>query len=622
MQSSKFRVFVSAILGLGLLYVGVPQSMAAPNSISNITVNQSTVNAGGSVVVDFDVLLSDTTTTNYSYSAFITATTDSNGDGWTSQQWSGSAHLVSGDAINGHWSATIRIGGDAYTGNFLIGVGLPDKTFAATNLVALSINGSPMPTPLYTVAGTISNVTGVTNLLAGQSYDFTFDVSLTSTPSSAIIYFGGIQAASTDNGDPWNSDNWSNKASLISGNQTSGKWKVTIAIANTAVSGDYQLFIGQGVSKLILASGPLNLHIDGVAPTPKITPSYTFSNYSLASENVVKGSTYKASFHLLSNDPQVQTPECIIDGGSANWARATLKSGTNLDGNWECSGSVPSDLVAGTYDLHLAVVGYANNLKNEERVILKINVVNSLSDLQSNQSNNVYITTEDIAGNGALSVDTLPPALSALSAGSTLARIYIPPGVGTILAFSIGVGLLGTSNSISTAARAIQVTRSPSSGTNLYLISDGLKGQSLLSFTVSGVNSSKTVLIGVPVAVSPSPSPTATATPTPSPRTTQPSGVAQEGAKVPDTHGTSTPTPAPSSSVKPSPSPSVSKPAGSAVISPKNTPTPAEKVTPNASSTPTPSVSSRMITITCVKGKSVKQVKGLKPKCPTGYVKK
>ncbi len=74
----------------------------------------------------------------------------------------------------------------------------------------------------------------------------------------------------------------------------------------------------------------------------------------------------------------------------------------------------------------------------------------------------------------------------------------------------------------------------------------------------------------------------------------------------------STPTPTPT----PSPTP---------VVTPTPTPTPI--ATQSVAPTPTPTVIApapvaKKITITCVKGKATKKIKGVKPKCPKGYKKK
>lgn len=58
--------------------------------------------------------------------------------------------------------------------------------------------------------------------------------------------------------------------------------------------------------------------------------------------------------------------------------------------------------------------------------------------------------------------------------------------------------------------------------------------------------------------------------------------------------------------------------------SPTPSPTPTVTATPSASATPTPSAPpvAKKVTITCIKGKSVKKVTAVKPVCPKGYKKK
>ena len=54
-------------------------------------------------------------------------------------------------------------------------------------------------------------------------------------------------------------------------------------------------------------------------------------------------------------------------------------------------------------------------------------------------------------------------------------------------------------------------------------------------------------------------------------------------------------------------------------------PAPAPVATPTQSSAPSPStkpVTAKKVTITCVKGKTVKKITAVKPTCPVGYKKK
>ena len=76
----------------------------------------------------------------------------------------------------------------------------------------------------------------------------------------------------------------------------------------------------------------------------------------------------------------------------------------------------------------------------------------------------------------------------------------------------------------------------------------------------------------------------------------------------------------------PTPTPTLSPSASAApMVSPSPSPSPTASATakPTPSKSPTPTKApTKKITITCVKGKSVKKVSALKPKCPAGYKKK
>jgi hypothetical protein len=74
-------------------------------------------------------------------------------------------------------------------------------------------------------------------------------------------------------------------------------------------------------------------------------------------------------FYLKTNDDKVSTPACIIDG-IAGWTDAILVGGVPKAGSWECKLTIPTDAITGKYKLTVAVVGYANGNKNEERADL------------------------------------------------------------------------------------------------------------------------------------------------------------------------------------------------------------------------------------------------------------
>ncbi|MFM8842838.1 MAG: hypothetical protein ACKOFJ_01240, partial [Actinomycetota bacterium] len=61
------------------------------------------------------------------------------------------------------------------------------------------------------------------------------------------------------------------------------------------------------------------------------------------------------------------------------------------------------------------------------------------------------------------------------------------------------------------------------------------------------------------------------------------------------------------------------------IPTPTPTPTPAASASPTTAASPASSptvISSKKVTITCVKGKQTKKVSGANPKCPQGFKKK
>jgi len=462
---------------------------------------------------------------------------------------------------------------------------VPTKLFKSSAGPTISVSGTTAPIPTSSISGTISNLTTSTlTLKAEGSYDFYFDVTLSSTPSTPIAFVGGISAAVDENGEPWTEESWWNKATLVSGNQTTGRWKVTINIPSSAYTGNYVFTAGSGFSKLVTSKNKLNVKINGVTPTGPITAYYTFSNQVLTNSTILRGNTAEGTFRLKTNDTQVQTPECIIDGAGEGWSRATLVSGNKMDGNWKCSLLVIASAPPATYEFHMAVVGFANKIKNEERVILPLKVVANAADLLVPSSNNAFITTTTVAGTSILTSDSIGQSLAYQASSTPVARIFITQGSGIVVVAVIGPGVLGTSN-VNIAGRALVLTRSANSPINLYLFPDGTQGRSTISITVSGQANIKTINFGNFGGVSPAPTVKPTITPKPG---------ASESPK-----NLITPTP----TVKD-------------IISPK----PTTSGTPKTSTSPTPAIK-KSVTINCSNGKSSKKVTGTNPKCPSGYKK-
>jgi len=502
-------------MAVGLLLINFtsqPVKAAEPSGlISNILADKSTVNAGNSVTITFDVTLSETPASPFNYTVYISGAPDENGDTWTTQQWSAPARLESGNQAQGHWSANILVDANAYSGAFIASVSIPSKLFGRSTPFPITISGSTPPIQTSSISGTISKLsTSTISLKAGSSYEFYFDVNLSSTPSSSIGFIGGISPTVDENGDPWTQESWWNKAILVSGNETSGHWKVSIAIPSSAYTGSYIFSVGSGFSKLVTSKERLNLTINGVEVNPPVTPYYTFSNQLLTSSAVVRGDYVEGTFHLSTNDTQVQTPACVLDGAGDYWSNATLVSGQKMNGDWRCSLLVPSTTTPSKYGFHIAVVGYANKIKNEERVILPLQVVANATDLLGPSNNNAFLATTNIGSISPLIGDSFVTSLPYEASSTPVGRIFISQGSGSIVASVTGPGLLTSSNS-GEKVRVLVLTRSTNSAINLYLYPDGTQGRSTITIIISGQTNIKTVNFGV---VSPTPTPTISSDPT------------------------------------------------------------------------------------------------------------
>jgi hypothetical protein len=318
-----------------------------------------------------------------------------------------------------------------------------------------------------------------------------------------------------------------------------------------------------------------------------------------------------------------------MDGASQGWIKATLKSGAAMDGNWECLLPMDKSTPPGTYEFHMAVVGYANNEKNEERVILPVTVVAKEEDLYGPFVDSVYIDSVSTSSTAAIDSDRVSTIID-VKPGRLIARLYISPGKGNVLASINGPGILGTTSAYA-LSRALIVNRSFISGSNLYVFSDGSAGRSTISLTLNGKSFSKqldfySAALGMPLPVAtPTASPSKLPTPSPTPTPKVSPSTIPSPASIPSLPAVASPSPSPTP-----------EPPTQVTASPTSTPTPSRPALISASPTPTrtitpkPTVSSsskkiavpKKVTITCVKGKLTKKVTAVKPVCPVGYKKK
>lgn len=112
-------------------------------------------------------------------------------------------------------------------------------------------------------------------------------------------------------------------------------------------------------------STPTSAPISIPVPGTKVIPRYTFSNTTYSLSSAAPGSSVVVTFNLSSDDPTVTTPTVTLDGVVSH-VEATLVSGDKRSGSWRAIVNIPNSAFAGTYNLMLTALGYANGEKNEE----------------------------------------------------------------------------------------------------------------------------------------------------------------------------------------------------------------------------------------------------------------
>jgi hypothetical protein len=156
-------------------------------------------------------------------------------------------------------------------------------------------------------------------------------------------------------------------AKLVSGSLSKGIWSASFLIPSTTTSSNYSLRVAfpklKGVPGFY-ADYSGEIKVLGTSQ-PRIIPFYNFSSLRISTTEAKAGQTIEGYFALKSNDDKISTPACIIDG-VVGWTNAILISGTAMAGNWACKVFIPSTAITGPFRLQVAVVGYANNNKNEE----------------------------------------------------------------------------------------------------------------------------------------------------------------------------------------------------------------------------------------------------------------
>ena len=267
------------------------------------------------------------------------------------------ATLISGDKTSGFWRATLASTQSTFAGNYrvyvsVVGYANNDKNEESLTLGNLEVTGAGKIAPKYTFASaTSSSNTATPGSQIIVEFNLSSDDPTVSTPTALIDLVTGHVPAT-----------------LVSGNKTSGRWRAELSVPANVFAGSYRVYVavvgyanGEKNEEWLTVG---NITISG--PT-KLVPFYRFSGVAINKTKVSPGGSVTVTFEHTSNDSTAEAPYVYIDG-VVGPTQATSISGTNMSGTWSINLQVPADAFAGTYNVVLLGMGYANSEKNDDRV--------------------------------------------------------------------------------------------------------------------------------------------------------------------------------------------------------------------------------------------------------------
>ncbi len=279
----------------------------------------------------------------------------------------GTGKLISGNLQDGVWEIGIPINQGMYTGTYSLNYGFfklkgVSGAIGPIHSNIVKIVGVEPPPPAPPISIRISNISPkVTTINAGQILDVSFEIASANLDSSQVAQ---VYLFPTNGDDACEEGCGLGIAKLVSGSISKGIWSASFQIPSTITSSNYSLRVAfpklKGVPGFY-ADYTGQIKVLGTNQ-PAIVPFYTFSSLRISTTEAKAGQAIEGYFSLKSNDDKISTPACIIDG-VVGWTNATLVSG---NANWVCKVVIPSTAITGSYRLQVAVVGYANNNKNEE----------------------------------------------------------------------------------------------------------------------------------------------------------------------------------------------------------------------------------------------------------------
>ena len=277
-------------------YINFAVSLPATISITNISVNKTSLNAGGQLTVAFDMRSSNLTPALVQNNSVMIYKNDL-GDCDDGDCPSAPASLISGDVSNGSWRATINIPATIISGSYT-----PVVIFGSLKGVSGNIGTSPTKVaisgqiePAKPLPATIS-ITNIsvnkTSLNAGGQLTVAFDMR-SSNLTPALVQNNSVMIYKNDLGDCDDGDCPSAPASLISGDVSNGSWRATINIPATIISGSYTPVVIFGSLKGV--SGNIGTSPTKVAISGQIEPAIPSSNNAFLTTATVSATSSLSS---------------------------------------------------------------------------------------------------------------------------------------------------------------------------------------------------------------------------------------------------------------------------------------------------------------------------------------
>ena len=364
--SLKFSALAVTSLLIGAL--SPYAATAVPTAkISEVTLNKKTFAPGEKIVVSYSVTSTDL---NSSHVNQVSIVEESEPDDCERRcSLATKPKLVSGNIASGFWQAELTIPKNFYGGNYNLFVGYIKLSNGSLSVTPITISGPPIPRPLIPTANITSYKLNKTAFASGEKVILDFQVKTQDLPAGSIPIAQIVNENESD--DCENYCSISVKPVLLKGNIQDGSWRATFSLSKSFYGGSYYVIFGY-IKIRGESFKSLPVEVDG--PPAPVKPReaflddlyYEITDMKITSARVSQGGTATGTFNLDTNDPTVRSPECMLKDAT-EWRDSVRTSGTYMSGSWKCSIAIPSKLPIGTYILHVAVVGYANNEKNETR---------------------------------------------------------------------------------------------------------------------------------------------------------------------------------------------------------------------------------------------------------------